>query len=144
MRHRDWFKGEDSKKIAHRQADRATMDEVAVTNLQMRIDETADLMRSSTAMLETIRVKLKTLQEVISDKSVTNAKTTNIPGTSDDELDDEDDTTVNETPEYKQNKDRCIRAFNLNPSLGIELVKELLGDSNGQINSFLSGMTHHQ
>jgi hypothetical protein len=114
------------------------MDEVAVTNLQMRIDETADLMRSSATMLENIKLKLKTLHEVINDPNVIKAKTPQ-KGMADDEVDLEEDEEGNETPEQKQNKDRCIRAFNLNPKVGMDLVKELLGDSSAQVNAFLTG-----
>jgi hypothetical protein len=99
----------------------------------MRIDETAEHMRTTATMLEVIKAKIKALEEVTSDPSVLSAKP--LPA---EEHEDEVDEEETLTPEQKQEKDRCIRAFNLNPKLGIELAKQIIGDG-PQLTAFLTG-----
>ena len=110
--------------------------DTAVHILQGRIDDAAEHLKYSESMIEGIKQKLKVLQEATSDESL---KAASHPSGSTPHV-----VTVpvaEEAPlsaEDKQFRERAMRAFNLNPPWGIELLKESLGGAS-HLASFFAG-----
>lgn len=111
-------------------------EEGIVNTLQNKIDEVASELKDSEERLLFIRQKLKALQDVINDPQVIKAGKT------------EDVITPETAPapdahlsvEERQARERAIRAFNLNPMKGIELVREILSeDSPHELAQFFLG-----
>mmetsp|Transcript_74120 Transcript_74120/g.149343 ORF Transcript_74120/g.149343 Transcript_74120/m.149343 type:complete len:388 (+) Transcript_74120:134-1297(+) len=109
------------------------MDENQVDLLQERIDDAAENLKSSEKLLEAIKTKLKVLQDATSEKSSlresgsAGGKNANSALASTDTQAKQTETKQGMSPEAKLSNERAIRAFNLNPRRGIELVKEKVG-----------------
>jgi len=116
-------------------------DSKLVVALQEQIDSVTERMKTSKSQLSQLQHKLVTLSDALS------------------EIDDVDAESFNESTgqfvregaphlelsaEARQNRERAIRAFNLNPWRGVELIKEETGGSVDDLVAFFIGQFIHR
>ena len=112
------------------------MDQTEVSKLQRRIDDATAHLKESEAMLDDIKQMLKVLQDATSDDNL--KAVSHSSGSTPHVLTVLSPEEPPLSDEEKQFRERAVRAFNLNPPWGIELLKESLGGSS-HLASFFVG-----
>jgi predicted negative regulator of RcsB-dependent stress response len=107
-----------------------------VAALQEQIDSVTERMKSSESQLSQLQLKLKTLTDALTGIDQEEADTLSASSR---KLSTEALPHQELSAEARQSRERAIRAFNLNPRRGVELIVEAIGGSTGDLAAFLVG-----